>query len=57
MEKILSATDKEDDNKPQEMPITDTESQEEPENSMASFADAESSIVSTEPELTESETT
>ena len=48
---------KEDANEPQEEPIADTESQEEPESSIASIADAEPSVVSTEPELTESEMT
>ena len=57
VEKILSATDEEDANGPQEEPIADTESQEEPESSMASIADTESSVVSMDPELTESETT
>ena len=57
MEKILSATDKKDANKPQEERIADTESQEEPESSIASIADAEPSVVSTGPELTESEMT
>ena len=54
MEKILSATDKEGDDIAQEQSITYAESQEESESSMASIPNAESSVVSTEPELTES---
>ena len=38
VEKILSATDN---NEPQDEPIADTESQEEPESSMASIADTD----------------